>query len=147
MRTRLGIGSPLRTSAIVIVLTAFGVVGTATRMEAVIAIIRSTGIFSLAPGQATVGHLVNTGNVGGIIINWRVLDETGALLAESGRREVAPGASDSFDFRPAATGRLPIRFDLTTLSRSGAGKPVVLATQEVFNSSDGSTTIVLPYIE
>ena len=39
----------------------------ATRAEAVIAIIRTTGLFSLAPGQVASSHVVNTGEERGFV--------------------------------------------------------------------------------
>jgi hypothetical protein len=116
----------------------------------VIAIIRSTGLFSLAPGQGTIAHVVNTANKG-IVINWRVLDESGAVLAESEDRRLAPNEADSFDFSPSdlrAAQRLTIRVVLTLVDRSrGPHEPGFIATQEVFNTANGRTTVVLPYIE
>ena len=57
----------------------------ASRAEAVIAIIRQTGNFSLAQGQATSAHVVNTGEEGGIIVHFRVLDSQGNVYSQSDR--------------------------------------------------------------
>ena len=65
----------------------------ASRPQAVIAIIRSTGMFSLAPGQATTAHVVNTGAERGIIIDWRVFDQAGTVLAQSESRRLMDGRS------------------------------------------------------
>ncbi|PYQ20410.1 MAG: hypothetical protein DMF79_10460, partial [Acidobacteria bacterium] len=67
-------------------LTALSTIWGATRAEAVIAIIRSTGMFSLAQGQATSAHFVNTGEDRGFVIDWTVLDGAGNALAQSERR-------------------------------------------------------------
>jgi hypothetical protein len=120
------------------------------RAEAVIAIIRTTGMFSLAQGQATSAHVVNTGEERGIVINWRVLDSQGNLLAQSERQTVEPGQASSYEY---GTGvyisegqRMAIRLVLT-VEGANRNKPGFIATQEVYNTSDGKTTVFLPYIE
>jgi len=117
--------------------------------EAVIAIIRQTGMFSLTQGQATTGHVVNTGEEGGIIINYRVLDSAGNVHAQSDRRRLELGEASSFDFRPpdlTEGQRMAIRLELRVEGAS-KNKPVFIATQEVYNVGDGKTTVFLPYIE
>jgi hypothetical protein len=119
------------------------------RAEAVIAIIRTTGMFSLAQGQATSAHVVNTGEERGIV-NWRVLDSQGNLLAQSERQTVEPGQASSYEY---GTGvyisegqRMAIRLVLT-VEGANRNKPGFIATQEVYNTGDGKTTVFLPYIE
>lgn len=116
----------------------------------VIAIIRQTGIFSLAQGQATSAHVVNTGEQRGIIINWRVLDSAGNTLAQSERQMVPMGQASSFEY---GTGvfipegqRTAIRFELT-VEGARHNKPGFVGTQEVFDSANRKTTVFLPYIE
>lgn len=128
------------------------------RAEAVIAIIRQTGVYSIAQGQATSAHVVNTwtGDERGIIAQFRVLDSQGNTLAQSERLMVAPGQASSFDFGPLALTeaqrmaiRLELRVEGSSKNRSPAtpGPDDFIATQEVFNVADGKTTVFLPYIE
>ena len=121
----------------------------ASRTEAVIAIIAQTGLFSLAQGQATSAHVVNTGEERGIIVNYRVIDSAGTVHVESDRRRVELGQASSFDFGPFALAegqRMPIRFELRVEGAS-KNKPGFIATQEVYNVGDGKTTVFLPYLE
>ena len=125
-------------------------IGAASTAEAVIAIIRQTGMFSLAQGQITTAHVVNTGEERGIIIDFRVLDSAGNVLAQSGRQRVELGQASSFDFGPldlAEGQRMAIRVELMVEGAS-RNKPGFIATQEVYNTYGGSnTTVFLPYIE
>lgn len=117
--------------------------------EAVIAIIRQTGAFSLAQGQATTAHVVNTGEERGIVVQDRVLDSQGNVLAQSDRRRVEQGQASSFDFGPvdlAEGRRMVIRLELT-VEGAHPNKPGFIGTQEVFNTADGRTTVFLPYSE
>jgi hypothetical protein len=121
----------------------------ASQAGAVIAIIKQTGDFSLAHGQATSAHVVNTGEEGGIVVNWRVLDSQGNVHSQSDRRRVEPGQASSFDFRPldlAEGQRIAIRFELT-VEGAHRNKPGFIGTQELFNVADGKTTVFLPYVE
>ena len=121
----------------------------ASAAEAVIAIIRQTGMFSLAQGQATSAHVVNTGEERGIVIDWKVLDSAGNVLAESGPQRVELGQASSFDFGPLGLEegqRMAIRVELMVEGASRS-RPGFVATQEVFNVGDGKTTVFLPYIE
>jgi len=123
----------------------------ASRAEAVIAIIRQTGNFSLAQGQATSAHVVNTwtGDERAIFVSWRVLDTAGNVHAQSDRRRVEMGQASSFDFGPlelAEGQRMAIRVELMVEGAS-RNKPEFIATQEVFNVADGKTTVFLPYVE
>ena len=130
-------------------LTALSATWGASRAEAVIAIIRSTGLFSLAQGQATSAHLVNTGEDRGIVINWTVLDSAGNTLAQSERQTVGMGQSSSFEYRPPDVPegqRMAVRFVLT-VDGDSRHKPGFIATQEVYNAGDGKTTVFLPYVE
>jgi ABC-type taurine transport system substrate-binding protein len=124
-------------------------IASATTAEAVIAIIRQTGMFSLTQGQATSAHVVNIAEERGIIINWRVLDSAGNVLAQSDRRRVELGQASSFAFGPLALRegeRVAIRLELVVESVS-RNKPAFIATQEVFNTDDSKTVVFLPYIE
>ena len=124
-------------------------IGGASTAEAVIAIIRQTGMFSLAQGQATSAHVVNTGEERGIVIDWKVLDSAGNVLAESGPQRVELGQASSFDFGPLGLEegqRMAIRVELMVEGASRS-RPGFVATQEVFNVGDGKTTVFLPYIE
>src|SRR5262245_14692643 len=144
---------PTKLAAVGLAVTVFAAAWTlwgARDAEAVIAIIRTTGIFSVAQGQATNAHVVNTSDRGarGFIINWTVLDSAGNTLAQSGLQILEPGQSSSFEFRPTLTSgeRLKIRFVLT-VEGAGPNKTNFVATQEVFGAGDGRTTVFLPYIE
>ena len=123
----------------------------ASRAEASIAIIRTTGIFSLTQGQATSAHIVNTGEERGIIVDYRVLDSAGNTLAQSERQTLECAQSSSFEFGPppdwAERQRLAIRLVLTVDGVANRNKPGFIATQEVYNTGDGKTTVFLPYIE
>ena len=124
-------------------------IGGASTAEAGIAIIRQTGMFSLTQGQATSAHVVNTGEERGIVIDWKVLDSAGNVLAESGPQRVELGQASSFDFGPLALPegqRMAIRVELMVEGASRS-RPGFVATQEVFNVGDGKTTVFLPYIE
>lgn len=128
----------------------------ASRAEAVIAIIRQTGMFSLAQGQATSARVVNIEGERGITVDWRVLDSAGNVHAQSDRRRVELGQASSFDFGPlelAEGQRMAIRLELRVEGASrnrnpgACGPEVFIATQEVYNVGDGKTTVFLPYIE
>jgi ABC-type taurine transport system substrate-binding protein len=124
-------------------------IGGASTAEAVMASIKQTGMFSLAQGQATTAHVVNTGEERGIVIDWRVLDSAGNILARSDRRRVELGQASSFDFEPlglAEGQRTAIRVELMVEGAS-RNHPGVIATQEVHNVGDGKTTVFLPYME
>ena len=124
-------------------------IGGASTAEAVIAIISQTGMFSLVQGQATSAHVVNTGEQHGIIVDWRVLDSAGNILAQSDRRRVELGQAWSFDFGPlglAEGQRMAMRVELMVEGAS-RNHPGFIATQEVYNTADGKTHVFLPYIE
>jgi len=120
----------------------------ASRAEAVIAIIRQTGNFSLAQGQATTAHVVNTGEERGITVEWRILDSEGNVHLQFDRRRVELGqASSALWYLPPTEGqRMAIRLELRVEGAS-SNKPGFIATQEVYNVGDGKTTVFLPYIE
>ena len=137
------------TMVIAVAIATIWTIGGASTAEAVIAIIRQTGMFSLAQGQATSAHVVNTGEERGIIVDYRVLDSAGNVLAQSGRQRVELGQASSFDFGPldlAEGQRMAIRVELMVEGAS-RGRPGFVATQEVFNIGDGKTTVFLPYME
>jgi len=133
--------------AVTVLLAIWTLLG-ANRAEAVIAIIRTTGIFSLAQGQATSAHVVNTGEEHGIVIDWRVLDSAGNILAHSEHETIELGQASLFEYgtgvyRPA---RLSLRVVLTVEGANGS-KPGFIATQEVYDIDSGKTTVFLPYME
>jgi len=139
------------TVVIVAAIATIWTIGSANRAEAVIAIIKQTGVFSLARGQVTSAHVVNTwtGDEGAIIINYRVLDSDGNVLAESDSRRVEPGHADMYELGPINLdegARLAIRFELRVASAS-RNRTSFIATQEVYNVGDGKTTVFLPYVE
>jgi hypothetical protein len=135
----------------VAMLAAFWTSWGANSAEAVIAIIRTTGLFSLTQGQATSAHIVNTGEERGFIIQIKVLDDAGNILAQSERQTVDFGQSSSFEFVPtpgsAESQRMAIRLVLTVDGVANRNKPSFVATQEVYNTGDGKTTVFLPYLE
>jgi hypothetical protein len=111
--------------------------------------ILGTGVFSLAQGQATSAHVVNTGEERGFVINWRVLDSAGNVHAQSDRRRVELGQASTFDFGALELTegqRMAIRLELRVEGAS-RNKPGFIATQEVYNVGDGQTTVFLPYLE
>ena len=58
------------------------------------------------------------------------------------------GEADSFDFAlpdSLAARRVLIRVEVTILDRTRGSN--VIATQEIYNSASGRTTVLLPYIE
>ena len=123
-------------------------IGGASTAEAVIAIIRQTGMFSLAQGQAEDAHVVNTGEERGIVVNFRVLDSAGNVHAESGRFRVELGQAASYTWALGVEEgqRMAIRVELMVEGAS-RNHPGFIATQEVYNVADGKTTVFLPYIE
>lgn len=137
----------------VVVLAAIWTIWGTNRAEAVIAIIKTTGMFSLAQGQATSAHVVNTwtGDERGIVVQFKVLDSQGNTLAQSERQMVPPGQASNYEY---GTGvytpegqRTPIRLVLTVEGVANRNKPEFIATQEVYNTGDGKTTVFLPYVE
>jgi hypothetical protein len=124
-------------------------IGGASTAEAVIAIIRQTGMFSLAQGQTTSAHVVNTGEERGCTWWATVFDSQGNILAQSDRRRLELGQASSFDFGPldlAEGQRMAIRVEVNVEGASRA-RPGFVATQEVFDIGDGKTTVFLPYLE
>ena len=150
MKTRNTSMKPIAMMLAVGMLAAIWTIWGASRAQAVIAIIRQTGNFSLAQGQATSAHVVNTGAARGINVNWRVLDSAGNVHAQSDRRRVEMGRASSFDFGPLELTegqRMAIRLELTVEGTGTPGPDDFIATQEVYNVGDGKTTVFLPYIE
>ncbi len=134
---------------IAVAIATIWIIGGASTAEAVIAIIRETGMFSLAQGQTTTAHIVNTGEERGIVIDWKVLDSSGNVLAQSERRRVELGQASSFEFGPLALPEgqhMAIRVELMVEGDS-RNRPAFIATQEVHNVGDGKTTVLLPYME
>ncbi len=134
---------------IAVAIATIWIIGGASTAEAVIAIIRETGMFSLAQGQTTTAHIVNTGEERGIVIDWKVLDSSGNVLAQSERRRVELGQASSFEFGPLALPEgqhMAIRVELMVEGDS-RNRPAFIATQEVHNVGDGKTTVFLPYME
>ena len=124
-------------------------IGGANAAEAVIAIIRQTGMFSLAQGQATSAHVVNTGEERGTTWWCTVFDSQGNILAQSDRRRLELGQASSFDFGPlglAEGQRMAIRVELMVEGAS-RNHPGFIATQEIYDVGGGKTTVFLPYIE
>jgi hypothetical protein len=135
----------------------------ARRSEAVIAIIKTTGMFSLGQGQRTSAHVVNTwtGHDREIIIDFTVLDGAGKVLARSDPQTLLPGQSADFEYGTGvydpipgtnaqrATIRVVLRIEGALRNRNSAtpGPDDFIATQEVFNIGDGKTTVFLPYVE
>jgi len=146
-------GRPTRLIAILLAaaaLTATWTIWGTKRAEAVIAIIRTTGMFAVAHGQGTSAYVVNTwtGTERAIIINYTVFDGAGNILAQSERQRIDPGQASTFDYRPpdlAEGQRMPIRLVVTV--EGDRSKPSFIATQEVYNVGDGKTTVFLPYVE
>ncbi len=137
----------------VAVLAAIWTIWGTNRAEAVIAIIKTTGMFSLAQGQATSAHVVNTwtGDERGIVVQFKVLDSQGNTLTQSERQMVPPGQASNYEY---GTGvytpegqRTPIRLVLTVEGVANRNNPEFIATQEVYNTGDGKTTVFLPYVE
>jgi hypothetical protein len=149
MKTRNRSTKLVAAAIVVSILSAMWIVWGPRRAEAVIAIIRQTGVFSIAQGQATTAHVVNIGEERGIVVNWRVLDSAGNVHAQSDRRRVELGQASSFDFGPLELTegqRMAIRLELRVEGAS-KNKPDFIATQEVFDMGDGKMTMFLPYIE
>ena len=117
----------------------------ASAAEAVIAIIRQTGMFSLAQGQATSAHVVNTGEERGTTWWCTVFDSQGNILAQSDRRRLELGQASSFTWGGVEE-RMAIRVELMVEGASRS-KPGIIASLEVYNTDDGKTTVFLPYME
>ena len=78
-----------------------------------------------------------------------MLDSAGNVLAQSDSRSVEPGQASIYELGPldlTEGQRRAIRFELRVESPSRF-KPNFVATQEVYNTGDGKTTVFLPYIE
>jgi hypothetical protein len=107
-----------------------------------------TGVFSLAQGQATSAHVVNTGEERGIVVDWRILDSQGNVHLQFDRRTVELGQASSVNWvlPPTEGQRMAIRLELRVAGAS-RNKPGFIATQEVYNTGDGQTTVFLPYLE
>ena len=105
-------------------------------------------MFSLAQGQAEDAHIVNTGEERGIVVNFRVLDSAGNVLAQSGRLRVELGQAASYTWALGVEEgqRMAIRVELMVEGAS-RNHPGFIATQEVYNVGDGKTTVFLPYLE
>jgi hypothetical protein len=153
MKTRNRLTRLIATAIVVSMLAAIWTAWGPSRVEAVIAIIRQTGVYSVAQGQATSAHVVNTwtGDERGIIVQFEVFDSQGNTLAHSERQTVEIGQASSFDFIPndgdfEEGRRMAIRVELRVEGTS-RNKPGFIATQEVYNVGDGKTTVFLPYIE
>jgi hypothetical protein len=148
MKTR---NMPMKRIAMVIAvaIATIWTIGGASTAEAVIAIIRQTGMFSLTQGQATSAHVVNTGEERGTTWWCTVFDSQGNILAQSDPQRVELGQASSFDFGPldlAEGQRMAIRVELMVEGAS-RNRPGFIATQEVFNVGDGKTAVFLPYME
>jgi hypothetical protein len=131
------------TAAVIVAIVGALTLLAASRAEAVIAIINTTGLFGIAQGQIASAHVVNTGEVRGFIVDWKVLDSEGRLLAQSEGQFLAFGQASSFDFGPLdRTGaqRMTIRVVLTV--EGSSNKPGFIATQEVFDTDTGKTTFI-----
>jgi len=147
----------------VAVLAACWMIWGARRSTAVIAVIKTTGMFTLAGGQRTSAHVVNTwtGREHQTIIDYTVLDGAGNVLARSNEQTLLPGQSADFEYGTGvydpipgtnaqrATIRLVLRVEGASPNRNSGtpGPDDFIATQEVFNIGDGKTTVFLPYIE
>src|ERR1044071_6908614 len=122
------------------VLAAAWTIWGASRAEAVIAIIKQTGNFSLAQGQATSAHVLNIGEDRGIVVNWRVLDTEGNTLARSDPQMVIPGHAATFEYGAGVSipegQRVAIHLELRVEGAS-KNKSGLIATQEVYNVGDG----------
>jgi len=108
-----------------------------------------TGVYSLAQGQATSAHVVNTGEERGLTVEWRILDSQGNVHLQSDRRRVELGQASSFTWGgldPTEGQRMAIRLELR-VQGARRNKPDFIATQEVYNTGDGQTTVFLPYLE
>jgi len=117
----------------------------ARRVAALVVIGGKTGMFSIARGQALAAHVVNTGDVNGIIINnGKVLDSAGNTLAEFERTPLALGEAASFDFTPrdlAGGQRLGVRVVLMFEGASrNRNEPDFISTFEVYDIDTGRTT-------
>jgi hypothetical protein len=153
---------PTKLIAMVLAVTALAAIWTiwgTNRAEAVIAIIKTTGMFSLTQGQATSAYVVNTwtGDERGIVVQFKVLDSQGNMLAQSERQMVAPGQASNYEYGTGvyipAGQRMAIRLVLRVegasrnSNRGTPGPDDFIATQEVYNTGDGRTTVFLPFIE
>jgi hypothetical protein len=108
-----------------------------------------TGVYSLARGQATSAHVVNTGDERGQTWWATVFDSQGNMLAQSDRQRLELGQASTFDFGPIDLSegqRMAIRLELRVEGAS-RNKPGFIATQEVYNVGDGQMTVFLPYLE
>ena len=136
------IASTLVTTVIAVgILAGIWSFGAANRAEAVIAIIKTTGMFGLAPGQTARINVLNSGEIRGFIVEWKFLDATGRTVAESREPVFIPfGQAASFDLSfdeafPTEVVRTELRAVVTLSVRRS-----VVVTGEVFDVSTGKTT-------
>src|SRR5262249_47892757 len=119
--------------------------------------IKTTGMFTVAQGQGTSAHVVNTwtGHERQIIINWTVFDGSGNILARSGEQRLLPGQAADFEYGTGVYDaqrtsiRVVLQIEGASRNRNSGtpGPDDFIATQEVFNILDGKTTVLLPYVE
>lgn len=116
--------------------------------QAIIVVDTKTGLFTLAQGEAARIHIVNTGEVGGIIPCTKVFDSNGNLLREFPQRSVAMGESASFVFHPPDPQQpVAIRIEMTVEGVRHRDRSIAfIPTLEVFETATGKTSVGQDFI-
>lgn len=116
--------------------------------QAIIVVDGKTGMFTLARGEAAKIHIVNTGEVGGIVPCTRVFDSAGNMLAEFPPRNVALGEASSFVFHPPDPQQpITIRVEMEVEGvRHRDRNTAFIPTLEVFDTATGRTSVGQDFI-
>jgi hypothetical protein len=134
------------TSMLLVGLVAGFLALSATRAEAIIVICRPPVGFAL--GQTLRLNFANIGDPNQIIINYRIVDADGVVLAESGRGglTVPFGRIVSVDLNrdsiPNRDPRIQLRVEFEVRTR--ADLPNLRTSLEVFDNTTGRTTVFFP---
>lgn len=115
----------------------------------------TTGMYGLARGQTARINAANVLDPDTIYVEMKFLDSMGNVLAQSERRELAPGQSTFFDlpyieFNPTESVRIELRAVGTFSSRGNETKgpaPHLLFSGEVFDNDTGKTTFTQTFEE
>jgi hypothetical protein len=103
----------------------------------------------LARGQTTRFNAVNSRGTTALVINWKVLDSQGRVIAAPPEpHTIPPGETKSFDVSydeinatPDHFGRIQLQGELEVFGGVEARRNLSIS-QEIFNDADGRTTVL-----
>ncbi|HEY3040497.1 MAG TPA: hypothetical protein VGJ66_17290 [Pyrinomonadaceae bacterium] len=103
--------------------------------------------FGLAQGQTARLNILNSSEASGLVIDWKFLDSTGRVVAQSDGRNFIPTDQfrsfdvngDSLDVARDRFGRIQLRVVVTTVGNPDTTQPKV--SVEVLDNSSGKTTV------